>query len=111
MGGNFALTAVPTVRGKDQNSLHLRYVTLHATDGVEMHRWTLGNTATCVDDFAGIIDRDNAEDIVSQLHDGKTVLIHGLYDIEQIVKILGESVISYRSQQGFTGTPVDDPGW
>ena len=81
--------------GKDQNCLHLRYVTLHATDGVEMHKWTLRNTATYVDHFAGIIDRDNAEDIVSHLHNGKTVLIHGLYDIERIVKILGESVISY----------------
>ena len=84
MEGKFALTAIPKLLHEGEERARLEYVTFIATDGSETHHWIATNTGTYAQDFALVVDAGNAQNILTRLHRGETVLFPGLFDLAEI---------------------------
>jgi len=60
-----------------------------ATSGNYSKKWSATNIGTFAEDFAKIVPRCNAENILERLRRGEPVLFPGLYELDQVLHQFG----------------------
>jgi hypothetical protein len=84
MAEPFTLTAYPGLLAEGEFRGHLEFVTFVARRGDSSEKWTSVNVGSYVDDFARIMPREEAADLVARLRRGETVEIPGYWHLDEV---------------------------